>query len=77
MGKCNKNSQFLTITLHKKIVHSMDKCIEALNKEIDTTKGEKYFTRSMFIASALCLMFQEGAQLKVEAKAEKEDNKNA
>lgn len=76
MGKCNKNSQFIYITLHKKIVQSMDKCIKALNKEIDVTKGEKPFTRSMFIASALCLMFEEGARIKVEKEA-KEENENA
>lgn len=74
MGKCSKDAQFITITLHKDLVKSMDKCIEVVNQKVDVTKGEKKFTRSMFIASALCLMFQEGAQLKI---SKKEENTNA
>ena len=49
----------------------MDAVINVLNKEIDTSKGEKKVTRSMFIQECVIHVFEQGAKMKIE-KTEKE-----
>ena len=49
MGKCAYNNVIIQVTLDKEVVKTLDGVIDVLNKEIDTSKGEKKFTRSMVI----------------------------
>ena len=71
MGKCAYKNIVIQVTLDKEVVKTLDGVIEVLNKEVDTTKGEKKFTRSMVIQDCLINLFEVGAKIKIE-KTEKE-----
>lgn len=71
MGKCAYKNIVIQVTLDKEVVKTLDSVIEVLNKEVDTTKGEKKFTRSMVIQDCLINLFEVGAKMKIE-KTEKE-----
>lgn len=72
MGKCSKDKMFVCITLDKEIVKTLDGVLGVLNKEVDTSKGEKKFTRSMLIQDCLINLFEVGAKLKIEKTKAKE-----
>lgn len=63
MGRHGKDKQFISICLHNEIIKSMDIVLDALNQQIK--KGEQKYTRSMLINDALCLLFSEGAKLRI------------
>ena len=68
-GKCN-----IQIRINKEVVRIMDGAVEALNKQV--SKGEKKFTRSMFIENVIKGFFVEAFDTKFEiekAKGEKRD----
>ena len=71
MGKCAYKNIVIQVTLDKEVVKTLDGVIEVLNKEVDTSKGEKKFTRSMIIQDCLINLFEVGAKMKIE-KTEKE-----
>lgn len=71
MGKCAYKNIVIQVTLDKEVVKTLDGVIEVLNKEVDTSKGEKKFTRSMVIQDCLINLFEVGAKMKIE-KTEKE-----
>ena len=71
MGKCAVKNKIIQVTLDKEVVKTLDGVIDVLNKEVDVTKGEKKFTRSMIIQDCLINLFEVGAKVKIE-KTEKE-----
>lgn len=66
MGKCAYNNVIIQVTLDKEVVKTLDGVIDVLNKEIDTSKGEKKFTRSMVIQDCLINLFEVGAKIKID-----------
>ena len=76
MGKCAFNKTCVQIIIDKEVVKAMDGAIETLNGQIDTSKGEKRITRSIFIENCLKAVFIEAVQMKVEIeKANKKGEK--
>lgn len=74
MGKCNSNNQFLTITLSKKVVSTLDEVIKVLNREKETSRR---ITRSTFINDVLStFMFEVGEEVKAK-QSKKGENNNA
>ena len=71
MGKCAFKNVIIQVTLDKDVVKTLDGVIDVLNKEVDTSKGEKKFTRSMVIQDCLINLFEAGAKFKIE-KTEQE-----
>ena len=72
-GKCN-----IQIRIDKEVVRIMDGAVEALNKNVDVSKGEKWFTRSMFIENVIKGFFVEAFDTKFQIeKAKKGENNNA
>ena len=71
MGKCAFKNVIIQVTLDKEVVKTLDGVIDVLNKEVDVSKGEKKFTRSMIIQDCLINLFEVGAKVKIE-KTEKE-----
>lgn len=76
MGKPAYKNAIIQITLDKEIIKAMDGVIEAGNKLVDTSKGEKKITRSKFISDCIVLMFNVAPKFKIE-KSKKGEKKDA
>ena len=72
MGKCDFKNVIIQVTLDKEVVKTLDGVIDVLNKEIDTSKGEKKITRSKIIQDTLINLFEVGAQFKIEKTKKQE-----
>lgn len=66
MGKCAFKNVIIQVTLDKEVVKTLDGVLDVLNKEIDTSKGEKKITRSKVIQDCLINLFEAGAKFKIE-----------
>lgn len=77
MGKCAQNNTQIQITLSKKSVELMDGAIGVLNKQVNTSKGERLVTRSIFIENILKAVFVGALEMSVKVEKAKGEKKDA